>query len=289
IDEYKKALGLNANLVEAHYNLANIYYNEAHESLDKPMLKRALNEYKETIRCDPQHAEAHNMLCHLYIHEGNPEQAIEEGKAALDINLNMDRFHANLARAYIANNAYNKAIKELILAVSLDTRYHWAHLLKGHAHYFNKEFDKALEAYDVALSIELNNPYDILWKYLSLERSKGSDDAKKFLDNVGAGLKPAPTPGKEKQSSSTETWGYDLVHHYSGKLSQDDLIARASDPWKKCDAYFYIGSLKLLKGDIQSAKQNFLKCNETNAMCSSEYVGANIELKNLELNQDKVN
>ncbi|MBI4007229.1 MAG: tetratricopeptide repeat protein, partial [Planctomycetes bacterium] len=30
IDEYKKALGLNANLVEAHYNLANIYYNEAH-------------------------------------------------------------------------------------------------------------------------------------------------------------------------------------------------------------------------------------------------------------------
>ncbi|MBI2560545.1 MAG: tetratricopeptide repeat protein, partial [Planctomycetes bacterium] len=89
IDEYKKALGLNANLVEAHYNLANIYYKEAHESLDKPMLKRALNEYKEAIRCDPQHAEAHNMLCHLYIHEGNPEQAIEEGKAALDINLNM--------------------------------------------------------------------------------------------------------------------------------------------------------------------------------------------------------
>jgi lipoprotein NlpI len=206
------------------------------------------------------------------------EMAITEGDTALSINLNSAELHANLALAYIAGNYYSEAIDEVILAVSLNPRYQWAHSLKGHAHYFLEGLDRALEAYDVALSIEPNNPYYILSKYLTLIRYERSDEAKKFLAEAEEKL----AEEKVKKSSSTATWSYNLVRYCAGKLSEGRLLARATGPWEKGGAYFYIGSLKLLQGDTEAAKQNFLQCIKTNTSCSSEYVRASIELKILE-------
>ncbi|MBI2486787.1 MAG: tetratricopeptide repeat protein [Deltaproteobacteria bacterium] len=63
IDEFKEALKINPNYVDAYYNLGNVYYA-------KGEYNQAIDEYKEILRINPNDIEARFKLEKVYREEG---------------------------------------------------------------------------------------------------------------------------------------------------------------------------------------------------------------------------
>lgn len=95
IEEYRRALEIKPDLLEARSNLANLYFK----------LKRfteAKNEYEVVEKNSPPEkiAEVENNIANIYEIEGFFEQAIQKYKLALKLNPGIIFVHFNLARIY---------------------------------------------------------------------------------------------------------------------------------------------------------------------------------------------
>jgi len=89
IKEFRKALELNPERSEIHYNLGLVL--EA-----KGLLQEAIQEYKKALELNPEDAEAHNNLGIVYYKQGNYKKAVEEFKIALSINPDFEIAKKNL-------------------------------------------------------------------------------------------------------------------------------------------------------------------------------------------------
>jgi len=91
--EYRKALKLQPDYPEAHYNLANIYNIKGH-------LQEAIDEYSKALRLKPDYAEVYNNLGIVYGKKGWFDMAIEEFKRALVFEPHYIDARYNLALTY---------------------------------------------------------------------------------------------------------------------------------------------------------------------------------------------
>ena len=99
IEEYKLALEIKPGLLEARFNLANLYFK----------LKRfaeAKKEYEFVKNfCPPEKiGEVENNIANIYEAEGLTEQAIKKYKLALRLDPRIKFAHFNLARIYYAKD-----------------------------------------------------------------------------------------------------------------------------------------------------------------------------------------
>jgi protein O-mannosyl-transferase len=104
IAEYKKALEIKPDLLEAHSNLANLYFK----------LKRyaeAKNEYEIVEKTSPPEkiAEVENNIANIYEAEGDFGQAIQRYRLALKLDPRITFAHFNLARIYYAQGQSDSA------------------------------------------------------------------------------------------------------------------------------------------------------------------------------------
>ena len=128
ISMYKKAIVINPDFAEAHYNLGWIY-------VEKGMLDEAISEYKKTITINPDLANAHFNLGRIYEKKERLDEAISEYKKAIAINPNYADAHFNLGFAYGVKG---------ILSISAD------HLYKAGIQYLKQgDRDSALKTYEV--------------------------------------------------------------------------------------------------------------------------------------------
>jgi len=116
--------------------------------------------------------------------------------------------------------------------------------------------------------------YDHLFYFLSLYRNGQIKKAQDYILELSNTFKE-------------EKWIAPVVHFYAGKMTGDALlsIAEDKDPKKdkeqKCEAYYYIGMMHLLKDHGTKAKHYFEKCVSTDVKYFSEYELAKVELDRL--------
>jgi tetratricopeptide (TPR) repeat protein len=79
IKQFQKALKLNPEKAEIHYNLGLTYQA-------KGLFDKAIEEYRKALELNPEDAEAHNNLGIIYYNQGSYQKAIEEFNHALSIN-----------------------------------------------------------------------------------------------------------------------------------------------------------------------------------------------------------
>lgn len=141
IKEYKKALEMNPNIPEAHYNLGYDYH------IKNKMLDEAIKEYNEAIRLNPRYAEAICNMGTALNDKGLPEEAIEQYKKSIRIKPSYSA-HYNLANVFLEKRLYDEAINEYKNAIRLKPIDAKSHYNMGIALNEKGYFNEAIKAFN---------------------------------------------------------------------------------------------------------------------------------------------
>lgn len=117
IAKFRKAIEINPDYAEAHYNLGVAYSM-------KGMHDEEVAEYRKAIELHPNYADPHYNLGTVYLNKGMFDQAIAEYKKAIEINPNLAEAHNNLAVAYYLKGEYGLAIEHCDKVIELGYKVH---------------------------------------------------------------------------------------------------------------------------------------------------------------------
>jgi len=151
-----KSLKLDANVAEAHVALGKIGFF----TID---LAGALVEYQRAIKLKPNYATAHQWLGNdVFISFGRIEEAIAEGKRAVELDPLSPIINADLGVTFYLARRYDDAIKQLQKTLELDPDFFYAHYnlgvalqLKGDLPGAIREFEKSRQLSDDSFTVAL--------------------------------------------------------------------------------------------------------------------------------------
>jgi tetratricopeptide (TPR) repeat protein len=175
IYEYKKALKINPNYVDSHYNLGLAYYK-------KGMTDEAISEYKKAIEIDPDFEEAYGNLGIAYGKKGMLDKEITLYKKVIEINPNDVLAHYRLSLAYSKKGMKDMAISGYKKAISINPNYAEAYYGIGFSYWKSGRYFLSAEYYYKAglLFLEQGNIEWALKAYESLKFTK-SEELQKAL------------------------------------------------------------------------------------------------------------
>lgn len=146
---------------EKHYNLAT-------DLIEEGKTDEAIKELRESIRINPEYADAHYMLG-LKLLEKNTGEAMQELREAIRINYELSEAHCVLGRALVWEGNTDEGIEELQKAIRIDPESIGAHFYLGDAFDQKGEIDEAIEEFREVMRIDPEFSY----AYFSLGLSLG--------------------------------------------------------------------------------------------------------------------
>lgn len=187
---------------------------------------------------------------------------------------NLIGIHATLSQQF------TQAFSAFDSALELEPSYRFAYLNRGVSLYYAGRPNLAVEDLSTFLSFQPEDPYNVIWLYFS-ELADGNIEAHNNL-------------ALRKETLSDDKWPNYIVDLFLGKLSENELLAFATDNTnsdmklieKLCEAYFYLAKLSMFKGDNALAEKYLNLALSTNVYDFVEHRYARLELDLLHL--DKV-
>lgn len=175
LDHYLKALELDPENPEIHYNLALVYRDLGQHQL-------ALNHFQKTLSLRPDFPEAQIDVGILYTQLKEWDLAIHHFEKAANNLLYQtpDIAFNNIGLAYHYKGSYHKAIENYFKALKLYPRYADCYNNLALAHQALRNYDAAIEAYQNAIKNGPDNPVfplNLGKLYLDLNRKKEAVDA----------------------------------------------------------------------------------------------------------------
>lgn len=120
-----KALELDSRLSEARHGRAGILWHYRRDWAG------AETDFRSAIQLNANDAEAHNHYSAFLLAQGRFNEAISEGRRALDLDPLSTRYIRNLGRTYYFARRYNEAIGQCRQALDLDPKDASVHELLG--------------------------------------------------------------------------------------------------------------------------------------------------------------
>lgn len=176
-------------------------------------------------------------------------------------------------RALVATAArrYDDSERDFDRALALDPLNGRSYQLRGFNRYLASKWGPAAE--DFRRSLELSPPrggnYPLLWLYLATLRSGGDPQA---------AIRPFAS------TADPSDWPYPVLKYFEGSVSVEALLAAAKVRDEKtalfqfCEAYYFVGTHALAKGDVKMAREYFAKSIATDVREFMEWRAAGIEL-----------
>jgi tetratricopeptide (TPR) repeat protein len=150
IKEYKEAIKLNPEYLQAYSNLGLAYLNLG-------MFDTAIKEFKAALKLKPDNPmvyKAYNNLGNAYFELGRFDSAIENYMAALRLKPGSSKLYYNLGLTYIRNDQLDEAIKNFQTAIRLKPKFLDAHRKLGAVYQKKGLLNKALKEYNEVLKLE---------------------------------------------------------------------------------------------------------------------------------------
>jgi tetratricopeptide (TPR) repeat protein len=129
-----------------HYNLGRSY-------VEQGKLDEAIKEFQEAIRIDPDYACAHCRLGMVYGSKGKSDLKIAQYRKTIETKQDCAVVHFNLAVCY-ARSDPEEAINEYKAAISIDPGYSEAHRNLGSIYRDQGKLDDAVKEYQEAIRID---------------------------------------------------------------------------------------------------------------------------------------
>jgi protein O-mannosyl-transferase len=150
MENHKKAIRLDPNNAEAHYNLGNILLSQRKN-------KEAIKEYQNAIRINPKYTKAQINLAVALTRENRINEAIMHATEAVKLEPNSFEAHYNLALALDKQDRTDEAIEHFAKAAKINPNDAEAHYNLAMDLMQQDRVDEAVENFSEAAEIEPNN------------------------------------------------------------------------------------------------------------------------------------
>ncbi|MCR5537323.1 MAG: lipoprotein NlpI [Succinivibrio sp.] len=182
---------------------------------------------------------------------------------------------------FLSDGRYQDACEAFNASLELNSQDHYVNFNRGIAQYYAGRYKQAISDMLVFYGKQPEDPYILLWLYLSEAKLAGQDYAANNLKIRYQGV------GK---TALTEQWGFNLVKLYLGTLSEDRFFTGTKSYVDKpdlfcehlCEGYFYLAKLKELAGAEKLAYDYFKLALATQRYGFLEYRYASAEAHKLE-------
>ena len=146
---FQRAIELQPNLAEAHYNLGLALVGETKQV---PAWKEALREFETALKLRPGYTEALNLSGVCLLESGDAAEAATRFRAALQNKEDSATIHFNFGRALEATGHPNEALDQYTIAANRKNQYPEAEIAIGKLHLDNQEYRPAVEHLRKALA-----------------------------------------------------------------------------------------------------------------------------------------
>ncbi len=160
-----------------HVNLG-VAYSSARQ------LDKAIEQYKEGIRLDPNYPETYNNLGNAYNRKGMLDEAIAQYKKAIQMRFKYKEAHNNMGSAFYKKGMFDEAIKEHKIALSIQGDCEKSLNNLGVAYSGKKMYPEAIAAFKKAIDSKpgFAKPYINLGLTYTLKRN--SKEAMKMFEKA---------------------------------------------------------------------------------------------------------
>jgi TolB-like protein/Tfp pilus assembly protein PilF len=145
----RRAIELDETSAEGHAALANLY---CMDDFNPPASEK---EFQRAIALDPNYATAHHWFSNsLLVTMGRFDEAIKEGKRAVELDPLSLIINADLGGTLMIARRYDEAIAQLRRTIALDPNFAYAHWNLGEALYLKGDLTGAIAEYEKAASLD---------------------------------------------------------------------------------------------------------------------------------------
>ena len=252
--------------------LAVTFNNRGNAYQSKGDYQRAIQDYDEALRIDPDSALAFNNRGSAYQHLGNSDRAIQDYDQAIRLDGGSALAYNNRGRANHLKEDYPQAIKNYGEAIDLDPDYPLAFYNRGLARFDQGLYIAAVPDFVRAVQLDPAKRYRVLALYLA--KARGGDPDKEMLATSATQLNLTQWPGP-------------VVALYLGQVTPQPVLNAAQDPdpntqrERQCEAYFYLGEYLLINNQKAEAARMFQAAVSTGVTSLFEYASAKAELRRL--------
>jgi tetratricopeptide (TPR) repeat protein len=154
--DYDRAIADYTQAIRIDPNHAKAYNNRGAAYADKRDNDRAIADYTQAIRIDPNYALAYNNRGNAYGAKGDNDRAIADYTQAIRIDPNHANSYYNRGLAYHNKRDYDRAIADWTQAIRLDPNLASAYYNRGVAYKNKGDSDRAIADYTQAIRIDPN-------------------------------------------------------------------------------------------------------------------------------------
>ncbi|TVR86809.1 MAG: tetratricopeptide repeat protein [Saprospirales bacterium] len=144
--------------VIAHYpNTPLPYGNRANYYRDEGKVEKALSDYEDAIRLDPERHASYNSRGKLYFDAGNFEKALENYEIAVSLDPNNGEYFTNLGSTLAMMGRFQEAVEAMDRGLELRPNFAQGYANRSVMHNQLRQHDKALEDIRTHLSMVPNH------------------------------------------------------------------------------------------------------------------------------------
>ena len=250
-------------------NIAILMTNRGVAYRAKGDYDRAIADFDEAIRLNPQYALAFNNRGLTYHAKGNNDRAIADYDEAIRLNPQEAIFY-NRGLAYSQKGDRDRAIADYDQVIRLNPGYRRAYFERGRLYLYSGTYAKAQSDFKQASDLDPSNAYLALWLDIAERRNNSPSHLAQAVKRLDMKAWPAP-----------------VVRLFLGEMTQAAVLAAADDknPETKrgqvCEVNFFGGELALTKRKKDEAIRLFRSAAKNCPKSFIEWYGAMAELKAL--------
>jgi predicted Zn-dependent protease len=254
--------------------LAKTFLNRGNAWKAKGDYERAIADYNEATRLNPQYAHALNNRGNAWEAKGEYERAIADYNEAIRLNPQYAGAFSHRGDAWSGKGNYERAIADYNEAIRLNPQYAYAYFGRGIAHYYLGHLDTAASDFGDSSRLDAKNAYSPIWRGLAQFHSGKADLARSELQHA-------------TQSFMKGEWPEPVMELLSGQINSSALLKAAENPDAKkrkdqvCEAHFYLGEYQLLNNRPSEALALLQEAEQECPKTFVEYRAAVAELKRL--------
>ncbi|MCB9460989.1 MAG: tetratricopeptide repeat protein [Anaerolineaceae bacterium] len=154
---YDKAIRDYSEAIRLNPQYAYAYNNRGVAYRNLEQYEQAIADYDQAIQLDPQYASAYYNRGYAYDELKQYEQAIADYDQAIQLDPQVADAYNNRGVAYYNLKQYEQAIADYDKAIQLDPQYADAYYNRGSAYYDLKQYEQAIADYNKAIQLDLQN------------------------------------------------------------------------------------------------------------------------------------